>query len=130
MSRGRTPDSRRRLRILINGETHELPPRATVAQAVATLPGARDGRGVAAAVDGQVVPRADLDQRDRGLGGSGQAADRAAEDGASLDLVHHQPVHAGRDDGAGFRRGRRQVEDGAAGLGHGRRDRGHRDRHR
>ncbi len=40
----------------LNGEAHELPDEATVADAVAAA-GAPD-RGVAVAVDGEVVPRA------------------------------------------------------------------------
>jgi sulfur carrier protein len=45
------------MRVLINGEAHELSPGATLAVAVAQLSGAADARGVAAALDGEVVPR-------------------------------------------------------------------------
>ncbi len=43
--------------IWVNGSEHELPEGATVAQAVAAAGAPPDGRGVAAAVDGEVVPR-------------------------------------------------------------------------
>src|SRR5262249_51024908 len=59
------------------------------------------------------VPRARGDQGGGGLARFGQAADRPAEHGGGLRLVHHQPVHAGRDEGGGVRRGGRQVEDAA-----------------
>ncbi len=44
--------------VTINGERRELPPGATLASLIASLPGAPDGRGVAVAVEGEVVPRA------------------------------------------------------------------------
>ncbi len=43
--------------ILLNGTQHEVQPDATVARVVATLQGNTDGRGVAVAVGGEVVPR-------------------------------------------------------------------------
>jgi len=43
--------------VTLNGEPHELPEGATVADAVAAVGAPSDGRGVAAAVDGEVVPR-------------------------------------------------------------------------
>jgi sulfur carrier protein len=43
--------------VTVNGERRELPPDATVASIVAGLPGAPEGRGVAVAVEGEVVPR-------------------------------------------------------------------------
>ncbi len=43
--------------ITLNGETHQLPDGATVADAVAATGAPADGRGVAAAIDGEVVPR-------------------------------------------------------------------------
>ncbi len=46
------------LSVTINGDPRELPPGATVASVVASLPGAPEGRGVAVAVEGEVVPRA------------------------------------------------------------------------
>ena len=44
--------------VIINGEARELSPGATVASLIASLPGAPEGRGVAVAVEGEVVPRA------------------------------------------------------------------------
>ena len=43
--------------VFVNGERRELAPRATVAELVASTPGVPDGRGVAVAVDGEVVSR-------------------------------------------------------------------------
>lgn len=43
--------------VTVNGEPRELDTGATVADLVALLYGAPDGRGVAVAVDGEVVPR-------------------------------------------------------------------------
>ncbi len=47
------------MRVEINGEERNLPSGATVLDA-AVIAGADPGRGVAIAVDGEVVPRADL----------------------------------------------------------------------
>ena len=44
--------------VTINGDRHELPAGATVASVIESLPGAPEGRGVAVAVEGEVVPRA------------------------------------------------------------------------
>jgi sulfur carrier protein len=44
--------------ISVNGERRELPAGATVAGLIASLDNAPDGRGVAVAVEGEVVPRA------------------------------------------------------------------------
>ena len=44
--------------VTINGERRELPAGATVASVVASLHNAPQGRGVAVAVEGEVVPRA------------------------------------------------------------------------
>jgi len=44
---------------LINGRSHEIETGATLADAVAQLPGAPTGRGVAAALDGEVIPQRD-----------------------------------------------------------------------
>jgi sulfur carrier protein len=49
----------------LNGERRELPDGATVADAVATAGADPGGRGIACAVDGDVVPRAEW--RDRPL---------------------------------------------------------------
>ena len=43
--------------VTLNGEPRELPDGATVADAVAAVGAPSDGRGVAAAVEGAVVPR-------------------------------------------------------------------------
>lgn len=45
------------LKVTLNGELRELPEGATVADAVEAVGAPADGRGVAAAVDGEVVPR-------------------------------------------------------------------------
>jgi sulfur carrier protein len=45
------------LKVIVNGELRELPDGATVADAVEAVGAPADGRGVAAAVDGEVVPR-------------------------------------------------------------------------
>jgi sulfur carrier protein len=45
------------MRVTVNGEPRELPTGTTVAIMVASLPGAPEGRGVAVALDGEVVPR-------------------------------------------------------------------------
>jgi sulfur carrier protein len=44
--------------VTINGERRELPPGATVASLIESLHNAPEGRGVAVAVEGEVVPRA------------------------------------------------------------------------
>jgi sulfur carrier protein len=43
--------------VTVNGSEHELDAGATVADLVGLLPGVPDGRGVAVAVEGVVVPR-------------------------------------------------------------------------
>jgi sulfur carrier protein len=47
------------LQVTINGERRELPAGATVATVIAALHNAPDGRGVAVALEGEVVPRAE-----------------------------------------------------------------------
>ena len=44
--------------ITVNGEPREVPAGATVQALLAALPGAPDGRGIAVALEGEVVPRA------------------------------------------------------------------------
>jgi sulfur carrier protein len=44
--------------VTVNGDRRELPAGATVASLVESMPGAPGGRGVAVAVEGEVVPRA------------------------------------------------------------------------
>jgi sulfur carrier protein len=46
------------VKVTVNGDRRELPAGATVASVVAALPNAPEGRGVAVAVEGEVVPRA------------------------------------------------------------------------
>ena len=43
--------------VTVNGEPQELPEGATIASVVELLSGARQGRGVAVALGGEVVPR-------------------------------------------------------------------------
>jgi sulfur carrier protein len=43
--------------VVLNGRPRELPSGATVEHAVRELDGSVEGRGVAVAVDGEVVPR-------------------------------------------------------------------------
>lgn len=45
------------MRVTVNGERRELPAGATVASVVEALSAAPQGRGVAVAVEGEVVPR-------------------------------------------------------------------------
>ena len=45
------------MRVIVNGEQRELPDGATVARLVKLLSDAPEGRGVAVAVGGEVVPR-------------------------------------------------------------------------
>lgn len=47
------------MRVLVNGEERELPDRATVQAAVSLVGGEPSARGVAVAIDGVVVPRAE-----------------------------------------------------------------------
>jgi sulfur carrier protein len=44
--------------VTINGDRRELPAGATVASLIASLHNAPDGRGVAVALEGEVIPRA------------------------------------------------------------------------
>jgi sulfur carrier protein len=59
--------------VTVNGERHELPDRATVESVVREL-GAPE-RGVAVAVDGEVVPR-------------GEWARTAVHDGQQVEVLH------------------------------------------
>jgi sulfur carrier protein len=45
------------MRVLVNGEPRELTTGTTVAAVVASIPGTPEGRGVAVALDGEVIPR-------------------------------------------------------------------------
>jgi sulfur carrier protein len=62
------------MNVSVNGETRELVAGMTVAQLVESFSGAPEGRGLAVAVDGEVVPR-----------GSWDAA--ALRDGARVEIV-------------------------------------------
>jgi sulfur carrier protein len=45
------------MNVVLNGEPHELPDEATVRAAIAASGAHGEGRGVAVALDGEVVPR-------------------------------------------------------------------------
>ena len=51
------------LNVTLNGKDHELPDGATVADAVRAVGAPENGRGVAAAVGGEVVPRGQWEHR-------------------------------------------------------------------
>ena len=60
--------------VVVNGERRELEEGTTIAAVVASLPGMPEGRGVAVALEGEVVPR-----------GRWQRTELAA--GASVEVV-------------------------------------------
>lgn len=62
-------------RVLVNGEPRELPAGATVEDAVRAAGALDGGRGVAVALDGEVVPR-------------GEWATTQVRDGQQLEVVH------------------------------------------
>jgi sulfur carrier protein len=43
--------------VIVNGQPQEVPSGATVRSLINALPGAPEGRGVAVALEGEVVPR-------------------------------------------------------------------------
>jgi sulfur carrier protein len=45
------------MQVMVNGQQQELRPGATVASVVRSLPGAPEGRGIAVARGGEVIPR-------------------------------------------------------------------------
>src|SRR5580658_1736235 len=94
-------------------------------------PAVRAGQGGAVGARGDHgVPWAVGDQFGGGVLRGGQAADRVAEGGGGLGLVHHQPVQLvadGGDERLGFGRGGGQVEHADAGVGERGPDRGERD---
>jgi sulfur carrier protein len=48
------------MKVLVNGETRDLPDALTIAELVADeAPGLESGRGVAVAVDAEVIPRSE-----------------------------------------------------------------------
>lgn len=62
------------MRVVVNGELQELDGGATVLDVVASLASAPEGRGVAVALDGEVVPR-------------GQWAGTPLREGAQVEVV-------------------------------------------
>ncbi len=60
--------------VLVNGDPRELAAGTTVAALVASTPGVPPGRGVAVALDGEVVPRGRWDRT-------------ALSDGARVEVV-------------------------------------------
>lgn len=50
------------MRVIVNGESVELAPGATARDAVLVAGAEPDARGVAVAVDGEVVPRSKLEE--------------------------------------------------------------------
>jgi sulfur carrier protein len=62
------------LSVLVNGEPRELPAGATVASVVEAITGRAEGRGVAVALAGEVIPR-------------GAWTETQIEDGARLEVV-------------------------------------------
>ena len=63
------------MRVRLNGEDAELPPGATVEAALAALDLPADARGVAVAVDAEVVPR-------------GEWPTHALSEGADVEILH------------------------------------------
>ena len=49
------------MNVVLNGEPHDLPDGATVAEAVTASGAPPAGRGLAVAIDGEVVPRGQWD---------------------------------------------------------------------
>ena len=60
--------------VLVNGDSRELPAGTTVAGVLGSFPHAPDGRGVAVALDGEVIPR-------------GQWQQTELRDGARVEVV-------------------------------------------
>ena len=56
------------MRVVVNGEARELPPGATVASVIELLSGDPDARGVAVALDGEVVTRSEWSQTEVSAG--------------------------------------------------------------
>jgi len=63
------------VRVVVNGESRDLPDEATVVDAVSTLGASQATRGIAVAVDGEVVP-------------GGRWAERVLAEGESVEVVH------------------------------------------
>ncbi|HTX33034.1 MAG TPA: sulfur carrier protein ThiS [Solirubrobacteraceae bacterium] len=62
------------MRVIINGELHELDADASLTDAISALRDPREGRGLAAALDGEVVPR-------------GRWSETRLSEGARIELV-------------------------------------------
>ena len=63
------------MRVVLNGEARELPADATVVDAVSATGAREDERGIAVAVEGEVVPRAEWEAR-------------MLAEGESVEVVH------------------------------------------
>jgi sulfur carrier protein len=63
------------MRVVVNGESRELPEDASVAHAVSVAGAAEIERGIAVAVEGEVVPRAEWEGR-------------ILAEGESVEVVH------------------------------------------
>lgn len=63
------------MNVLVNGEPAEVPAGATVASVLTTLDVPADARGIAVAVDAEVVPRGDW-------------ASERLEEGAQVEVLH------------------------------------------
>ena len=63
------------MRVVLNGESRELPEDSTVAQAVSATGASGIERGIAVAVEGEVVPR-------------GEWEGRILSEGESVEVVH------------------------------------------
>lgn len=60
--------------VVVNGEPRELAMETSLAELVGSIPGAPEGRGVAVALDGEVVPR-------------GRWRETVLNDGAQVEVV-------------------------------------------
>jgi len=63
------------MKVVLNGEERDVPDRSSVADAVALAGAPAAERGVAAAVEGEVVPRAEWE-------------DRVLSEGEAVEVVH------------------------------------------
>ena len=63
------------MEVVLNGQSRELPDEATIVDAVSLTGASSAERGIAVAVDGEVVPR-------------GRWAERALTEGESVEVVH------------------------------------------
>ena len=63
------------MKVVLNGQSRELPDEATIVDAVSLTGASSVERGIAVAVDGEVVPR-------------GRWAERVLDEGESVEVVH------------------------------------------